>query len=78
MLKKEWGVESNGKLLHLFIPSKTATLVFEFTVEDLPLNRTMALVPAFCSERPALGQNTLIMMTLIMLVDESLFKYYTD
>ena len=25
MLKREWGVESNGKLPHLFIPSKTAT-----------------------------------------------------
>ena len=37
MLKREWGEESNGKLLHLFIPSKTATLVPEFAVEDLPL-----------------------------------------
>ena len=25
MLKREWGAESNGKLPHLFIPSKTAT-----------------------------------------------------
>ena len=25
MLKREWGAESNGKLLHLLIPSKTAT-----------------------------------------------------
>ena len=37
MLKREWGVESNRKLPHLFIPSKIATLVPEFTVEDLPL-----------------------------------------
>ena len=36
MLKREWGAESNGKLLHLFIPSKTATLVPEVMVEDLP------------------------------------------
>ena len=36
MLKREWGAESNGKLPHLFIPSKTATLVPEFAVEDLP------------------------------------------
>ena len=35
--------ESNGKLLHLFIPSKTVTLVPEFAVEDLPLGRTAAL-----------------------------------
>ena len=25
MLKREWGAESNGKLPHLFIPSKTET-----------------------------------------------------
>ena len=36
MLKREWGAECNGKLLHLFIPSKTAALVPEFAVEDLP------------------------------------------
>ena len=47
MLKREWGAESNGKLLHLFIPSKIITLVPEFAVEDLPLGRTAALVPEF-------------------------------
>ena len=47
MLKREWGAENNGKLPHLFIPSKTATLVPEFAVEDLPLDRTATLVPAF-------------------------------
>ena len=36
MLKREWGAESNGKLAHLSIPSKTAALVPEFAVEDLP------------------------------------------
>ena len=36
MLKREWGAESNGKLPHLFIPSKTAALVPAFAVEDLP------------------------------------------
>ena len=49
-----------GKQPHLFIPSKTATLVPEFAVEDQPLCRTAALVPEF-GERPALGQNTLMM-----------------
>ena len=39
--------ESNGKLPHQFIPIKTATLVPEFAVEDLPLGRTAALVPEF-------------------------------
>ena len=36
MLKREWGAKRNGKLPHLFIPGKTATLVHEFAVEDLP------------------------------------------
>ena len=36
MLKREWDAESFGKLPHLFIPSKTAALVPEFAVEDLP------------------------------------------
>ena len=47
MLKREWGSESNGKLPHLSIPSKTATWVSEFTVENLPLSRTTAMVPEF-------------------------------
>ena len=47
MLKREWGSESNRKLSHLFIPSKTATLVHEFAVEDLHLGRTADLVPEF-------------------------------
>ena len=37
MLKREWGAEINGKLPHLLIPSKIATLVFEFAVKDLHL-----------------------------------------
>ena len=36
MLKREWGAGSNGKLPHLFIPGKTAALVPESAVEDLP------------------------------------------
>ena len=47
MLKTEWGAESNGKLPHLFIPNKTAALVPEFAVEDLPLDITATLVPEF-------------------------------
>ena len=39
--------ESYGKLPHLFISSKTATLVPKFEVEDLPLGKTSALVPEF-------------------------------
>ena len=52
MLKREWGAESNGKLLHLFIPNKTVT---EFTMEDLPLGRIAALVPEFAVKGLPLG-----------------------
>ena len=45
MIKRERGAESNGKLPHLFIPSKTATLIPEFGVEYLPSGRTAALLP---------------------------------
>ena len=48
--------ESNKKEPHLIIPSKTATLVPEFAVEDLPLGRTAALVPEFSSEDLSLGR----------------------
>ena len=55
MLKREWGAESNGKLPHLFIPSKTSILVPEFAVEDLPLGRTKTLVPKFAVKDLTLG-----------------------
>ena len=60
MLKRKWGAKSNGKLPHLFIPSKTATLVPEFAVKDLLLGSYV------CSERPALEQNTLMMMMMMI------------
>ena len=44
--------ESNGKLLHLLIPSKT-----EFAVEDLSLGRTAALVPELPVKDLPLGFN---------------------
>ena len=52
MLKRErerereraWGAESNGKLPHLFIPSKTATFVPDFVVKDVPLGRTVMIM----------------------------------
>ena len=61
MLKREWGAESNEKLPHLFIPSKTATYVPEFAIEDLPLGRIAALVPEFAVKDLPLG-GTLMMM----------------
>ena len=56
VLKREWGVESNGKLKHLFILCKTVTFVPEFAVEVLPLYRTSALVPEFAVEDLSLGR----------------------
>ena len=50
------GAEINGKLPHLFIPSKTATRVPEFAVEDLPLGRTAVLVPEFAVKDLPLGR----------------------
>ena len=67
MLKREWGAESNGKLPHLFIPSKTATLIPEFAVEDLLLGRTAALVPEFAVKDLPLGR-TLMMMMMTMII----------
>ena len=48
--------ESNGKLPHEFIPIKTATLIPDFAVEDLPLGRTAALVPEFAVKDLSLGR----------------------
>ena len=55
-LKREWGAESNERIQHLFIPSKTATLVPEFAAENLPLDRTANLVPAFPVKDLPLGR----------------------
>ena len=56
ILKTECGVESNGKLQHLFIRSKTASLVPEFEVQDLPLHKNAVLVPAFAVKDLLLGR----------------------
>ena len=56
MLKREWGAESNRKLPHLFIPSKSTTFVPEFAVEDLALDRTAALVPEFAVKDLPVGR----------------------
>ena len=65
MLKGEWGVKSNGKLPHLFIPSKTATFVPEFAVEDLPFWNNCRLCAWVRSARPVLGQNTLMIIMMM-------------
>ena len=60
MLRIEWGAESNGKLPHLFIPSKTATQLPEFAMEDLPLGRISALVPESAVKDLPLGRTLMI------------------
>ena len=64
MLKREWGAESNGKLPHLFTPSKTRNLVSEFAVENLPLGRTTAMVPEFAVKDLPLGHNTMMIVVV--------------
>ena len=66
--KRACGAKSNGKLPYLFIPSKTATLVPEFAVEDLYLDRTAALVPEFAVKDLPLGR-TLMMMMMGFVID---------
>ena len=56
MFKRECGAESNGKLPHLSVPSKTVAWDLEFTVEYLPLSRTAALVPGFAVKDLPLGR----------------------
>ena len=66
MLKREWGAESNMKLSEVFIPSKTATLVPDYAVEDLPLGRTTDLVPEFEGKDLPLGRTFLIIIVIII------------
>ena len=61
MLKREYGAESNGKLPHLFIPSKTATLIPECAVKDLPLGWTVTLMPEFAVKDLPLGWTVTLM-----------------
>ena len=60
MLEREWDAESNGELPHLFIPSKTAALVPEFAVEDLP---SAELHPWFLT--PAVNGLPFMMMLML-------------
>ena len=54
--------ESNGKLSHLFVSSKNATLVPAFAVDDLTLDRTATLVPAFEVKTLPLGRKLKIII----------------
>ena len=62
MLKREWVAEINRKLQHLIIPSKTATYIPEFAMEDLPLGRIAALVLEFAAKDLPLGRTLMIIV----------------
>ena len=65
MLKREWGAESNGKLPHIFIHSKTAIYFPEFaTIVNLPLGRIAALVPEFAVKDLPLGRSLMMMVMM--------------
>ena len=68
MLKRERGAKSNGKLPHLFISSKTATLVPGFAVEDLPLGRTATFVPEFAKKDLHLGRTLWLFYQYLLVV----------
>ena len=70
-------MESNGKLPHLFIPSKTATYVPEFAMEVLPFSRIAALVPAFAVKDLPLGRTLMIYVCVTRSVSESNFRIIT-
>ena len=76
MLKREWGAESNGKLPHLSIPSKTAAWVSVFVVGDLPLSRTAALVLEFAVKDQPLGRILMVIYTYRSHVGFHLAKIY--
>ena len=61
-------MESNGKLPHLFIPRKTATLVPEFAVEDVPLAELQPWCLSLQRKTCLLGRTPMIMMILLVKV----------
>ena len=52
----------NGKLPHLLIPSKTATLIPEFAVEDLPSTELQPWFLRFAVKDLPLGRTLMMMM----------------
>ena len=63
MLKREWGAEGNGSYHTYSSPGKTAALVPKFVVACLWQN--CSLGSCTCSEGPAIGQNTMMMMMMM-------------
>ena len=78
MLKREWDAESNGKLPHLFIPSKTAIEVPEFAMEDLPLGRIAALVPELAVKDLLSGRTLLMIINKLTSLCTVIFFQYVQ
>ena len=74
--KERVGAESNGKLSHLFIPSKTATWVPKFAMVDLPLDRITAFVPEFAVKDLPLGRTLMILLLLLFIIYYYCYYYY--
>ena len=74
MLKREWGAESNGKLPHLSIHSKTAAWVPEFAVEDLSLGRIAALLPKFAVKDLPFGRTLMMMIHVLKLLQKNFVR----
>ena len=69
MLKRErGGAESNGKLSHLFIPSKPAHICSWVCSGRPAFGQNYNLGSCVCGEKPALWQNTLMMMMMMILI----------
>ena len=56
MIKERVGCGKQREATALFIHSKTVTLIPEFAVEDVPLNRTATFVPKFTEKDLPLGR----------------------
>ena len=70
---RETGVHKvNGKLQHIFIPSKTPNLDPEFAVEVLSLDRNAAFVPGFAVKDLPLGR-ILMIMTIKIYHEKSIY-----
>ena len=66
MLKREWSAESNGKVPRLFNPLKLQPWFLNLWWKTC-LRQNCNLGSYACSEGPAFGQNTLMMMMMIMM-----------
>ena len=67
MLKKEGMGKTTGSYRTYVIPGKSAALVPEFAVEDLPLGRTAAYDPALAVKDLPLGTTSVDDWSLIIM-----------